>query len=176
MHPVWNFWTTLYLALALIALGLSAWRRHSGSWVGGLILLASWAMTNLVGASRAPVEVFLIYFAFDCAAIEIIAFRLFRRAWWWQAVVLVALFCQLATHLWFWSYNPPPRRYHEILNAFTWVQCIAISCAALGRPPRPREWLKPRPVYQKASTLPPWRPRTVPGQRGRCPLIVRAWA
>lgn len=177
MHPVWNFWTGLYLALALTALGLSVWRRHNEAWVGALILLASWAMTNLIGASQAPQKAFLLYFAFDVVAVEILAFRMFWRTRWWQVVFVAALLGQLVAHLWFWSYEPAPRRYHEILNAISWVQFLCLALLTLlSRPRRPRQWLKPRIVYRRTDPLPAWQPRTVPGQPGACPTIVRAWA
>lgn len=176
MHSVWNSWTVLYLALALTALGLSAWRRWNEAWTGSLILLASWAMTNSVGASLAPQKLFLLYFAFDCVAVEILVFRLLRRTWRWQVLFILALFAQLATHLWYWSYEPPPRRYHEILNAFFWVQFFAVAGAAFGRRPVPRPWLKPRQTYpEKVWRLGGW--SEVPDrQPAMCPPILRAWA
>lgn len=171
-----NIWSLVYLALALLASGLSAVSWNRSLLLGCGVLLTSWALTTAIVVPRAPQDAYLFYFALDFVATEVIAFRFFRQGWRWQAVFLAALIGQLATHLWFWGYEPPSRRYHEILNALYWVQFFTLVAASRGRRPKPRAWLKPRVVYKRADPLPRWQPRTPPGQPGRCPTIVRAWA
>lgn len=175
-----GFWATLYFCLALPTLILGLLSRRRKLAVAGAIVFLSWVMTNTVLFSEGSDRTYLAYFVFDMVSAEILAFMLFHRFSWWNLAFLLATMCQLLAHLAFWQFGPPPRRYHEIINGFYWVQMAAVCVASRIRERRvfPSDhWLAPRAVFQREpSVARQYRPRTVPGQPRECPLQLRMWA
>lgn len=176
-------WAVFYFCLATptmlvsVAVGLLSRRRKIA--VAGAIIFLSWVMTNSILFSQDDDRTYLVYFAFDVVSAEIFAFMLLHRFSWWKLAFLVATTIQLFTHVAYWSYAPPPRRYHEILNGFYWIQMLATWAAVLviKRRAVSAAWLGPRPIFAPApSVIRQYQPRTVPGQPRECPLQLRMWA
>lgn len=121
--------------------------RRRDLLVADLIILTSWLMTNTVLVSKESDLKFLIYFAFDMFAFELMAFTLIRRWSWWAAVVMIALGAQLLIHVHHWLYDTSTFRYHEQLNIMLWVMAQAVMLAAVIPPYRANDaWMKPRPI------------------------------
>lgn len=141
------FWTWLYFWLTCLTMGFVLVSRRRDLLVADLILLTSWLMTNTVLLSDQPDIKFLVYFAFDMFAFEVMAFTLIRRWSWWAAVVMLALGVQLLIHVHHWIYNTSTFAYHEQLNVMFWVIAMSIMLACVIPPYVPNDaWLKPRPI------------------------------
>lgn len=119
-----SFWPAFYLCASFPTLVLSLASRRRKVSVAGVIVFLSWVMTNTVLMSHGPSKTFLIYFAFDMIVAEIMLYMLLHRFTVWNAIFLTATICQLFIHLYYWSSEPPPRRYHELLNIFYWPQFL----------------------------------------------------
>lgn len=175
-----GFWALVYLPPAFLSLVLGLVSRRWKLAVAGIIIALSWVIVNVIVMSRMPDRAFLAYFVADGIFFEIALFMLLHRFSLWNLFFLGASACHLMLHLAYWSYLPPPRRYHEAVNAFYIVQMAAVCIASRIREKQilPSDgWLRPRPVFAaEPSVVREYRPRTVPGQPRACPLQLRMWA
>lgn len=177
-----NFWGYVYgVPAALVLVSALASRRWKLS-IAGVVIFSSWVLSSAVVIQELPDTHFLAYFAFDAIAAEIMVFMLIHRFSAWNAIFLAALIAQLFTHLGYWGPMMPPRRYHEILNAFYILQMLATiigSWRAILRmdldPPAPEritlrsKAIRPGPRFTGAKLIDPKEP-------GKCPAIVRSYA
>lgn len=175
-----TFWACFYGALAIPTLLLSLMTRRWKPSIAGAIVFFSWLATNTILVTRAPDRFFFGYFAFDAIVAEVMLLMMIHRFRWWMAIFLAATIAQLFVHLAYWGPLMPPRRYHEILNAFYVIQIGAtvfeVRRILLGRPdPAPRSVPLPdRPPIRreapfKVSQLPP-------EPRGECPAVIRSYS
>jgi hypothetical protein len=173
-----TFWSQVYLVLATNTLALSIFSRRPQLMVGGGIIAFSWVQSTVLVLTHAPPNDFLNYFGTDFVWTEVLLFMLLRRFSVWGLVFWSALVCQLGAHIWYWQFEPSPRRYHEVVNGFYWVQILAVDIAAvvqiLRRPARVVRF-KPRIVTQPSIQF--YRPaRPIPAGPRLCPLLIRAYA